>query len=84
MMCRVRETNPYLLLDEMDNGLDADFSSSEIRTELGVLTTSNSELHPVPSDAINHNFSLDDEEEERERKGNSRLIPPNKVKSNID
>lgn len=84
MTCRVRETNPYLLLDEMDNGLDTDFSSTEIRTELGVLTTSNSEMHPTSSDGINHNFTLDDEDEEQNRKGSGRLIPPTRVKSNID
>lgn len=68
----------------MDGGLDTDFSSQEVRTELGVLTTSNSSAEPQFNDGINHNYSLDDEEEERNRKGNARLVPPNRVKSNTD
>ena len=36
---RVRETNPYLLLDEEGGGAD-EYGSPEVRTELGLLTSS--------------------------------------------
>lgn len=80
----MRETNPYLLLDEDEGGLDADFSSQEVRTELGVLTSSSDKTYDEP-DGVNQNYSLGDEEDDQEvARGKTRLIHPSRPKSNID
>lgn len=82
--CRVRETNPYLLLDEDNGGLDNDFSSQEVRTELGVLSSSSEKPFDEP-EGVNQNYSLGDEEDEQDAgRGKSRLIHPSRPKSNID
>ena len=73
------------MLDEMDGGLESDFSSQEVRTELGVLTNSDSARDHLPaSHGIDHNYSLDDEEEEKNHKGSQRFVAPARTKSNID
>ena len=64
---RVRETNPYLLLEEDEGGLDTDtdFSSGEVRTELGLLSSTSDKTFDEPEQLeINHNYSLGDEDEE--------------------
>ena len=62
---RVRETNPYLLLEEDEGGLDTDFSSGEVRTELGLLSSTSDKTFDEPEQSeINHNYSLGDEDEE--------------------
>ena len=82
--CRVRETNPYLLLDEDAGGPDNDFSSQEVRTELGVLSSS-SEKPFDETEGVNHNYSLGDEEDEQDvARGKSRLMHSSRPKSNID
>lgn len=81
---RVRETNPYLLLDEEAGGLDTDFSSGEVHTELGVLS-SVSDKALEEAEAVNRNFSIGDEEDEEEvAKGRARLMSRNREKSSID
>lgn len=79
----MRETNPYLLLDEDNGGLDNEYGSQEVRTELGVLSSSSEKPFDEP-EGVNHNYSLGDEEEEQEVRGKSRLISPGRPKSNID
>lgn len=82
-MSRVRETNPYLLLEEDNGGLENDYSSQEVRTELGVLGSSSDKAFDE-AEGVNHNYSLGDEEDEQEARGKSRLISPGRAKSNID
>ena len=81
--CRVRDTNPYLLLDEEEGGLDTDFSSGEVHTELGVLSSMSDKT--LEEQGVNHNFSIGDEEDEEEvSKGRARLMSRNREKSSID
>jgi hypothetical protein len=84
---RVRETNPYLLLDEEGGGSD-DYSSQEVRTELGLLTSPSEQrtYEDMASEGVNHNYSLGDEEDEPEvAKGPHRNgLPPSRPKTNID
>lgn len=81
----MRETNPYLLLDEEGGGGD-DFNSPEVRTELGLLSSSSERPYEdVGGDGVNHNYSLGDEDEELEiGRGAGRKGPPARPKSNID
>lgn len=80
----MRDTNPYLLLDEDGSGLDTDFSSGEIRTELGLLSSTSDKTLDGP-EGIDHNFSIGGEEDEEEAaKGRARLMSRHREKSSID
>lgn len=76
----MRDTNPYLLLDE-EGGLDTDFSSVEVHTELGVLSSTSDK---TLDEGVDRNYSLGDEDDLEATRGRRRLVDPSHPKSSID